>query len=570
MLRWWAPAGFGVFTDSADYSNFRASPVVAKIQGVRCVLIAGNDVIDDDPDLIRQPVLRIFRFHPCSSVYDPATTIAPTLMKIELGSAAEDSASAERVESAPLVLSNDKVIVQTTRRVLCYDLSSSMVFDPNDCDPQTPPSPYWVFDPSGDFVSSAASPTTGKDKESEGGAYRIYVMGIKDEYAKLVALDPATGANGNPFLWERTIGSDVAQPAQCPAIGPIDGDEDERNFVYCPRLYGGDPEFQVVIADNTGSPNIQTAAIDDLRAAGGTFASASVHPDNGECVVGSDDYGFYSFDNVIGMSDVIPYRDATPTDTGTYISCTAGLFPDRRAIFWNEGGVIHRILDSGSSQNLQGTYELDTGKGWEWGAPALDAAGRFYVNTVGTGDDPDGQQVHAFLNDNNGFSELIRAWQNNTYVPPTITISAVAYNLQQDFEAAIAIDEDGTLICANRGYVLALRPLLGDLNGDGCVNECDVDAFVTALVDPEEYDATFGAGFGAVNRLGVCDCNNDGVCDNYDIDCFENLAEAPVECSDGYEEQECEGEGQGFGPGGSSWDHFYEMMDFLRGHFGMI
>ncbi|MBL8880433.1 MAG: hypothetical protein JNG88_15070, partial [Phycisphaerales bacterium] len=354
-------------------------------------------------------------------------------------------------------------------------------------------------------------------------------------------------------------------------VGPISGDSTQRNFVYCPLYGGGDSEINAVVADITGVPPVQNAAIDTLRAAYGTHASASVHSDNGDCVVTSDDFGFYSFDNVFGSGNTLPYRDSTPTDTDAYISSTAGLFPDRRAIFWNEDGVLHRILDSGNSQTLQGTYGLDTGKGWEWGAPALDVAGRFYVNTVGTGDDEHGQRVLAFRNDVDGQNVIIPAWNGNAYDPPTFTIGEVIYVLKQDFEAAVAMDADGTLICANRGYVMALRPLLGDLNGDGCVNPCDIDAFVVALVDPQEYDETFGSGFGAVNRLGVCDCNNDGLCNSFDIDCFEARAEAPVECSEGYEEQECPGEDAGFsGPSQeSTWQHFYDSLDALRNYFGM-
>lgn len=87
---------------------------------------------------------------------------------------------------------------------------------------------------------------------------------------------------------------------------------------------------------------------------------------------------------------------------------------------------------------------------------------------------------------------------------------------------------------------------------------CSIDAFILALTDPGEYDDIFGSGFGAVNRIGVCDCNNDGFCNSFDIDCFEALAEAPVECSDGYEEQECPGDRNGFsGPSQeSTWTHF--------------
>lgn len=53
------------------------------------------------------------------------------------------------------------------------------------------------------------------------------------------------------------------------------------------------------------------------------------------------------------------------------------------------------------------------------------------------------------------------------YEPP-FPSQTPGYNLRQAFRAPVAIDEDGTLIAVNNGYVPALRPLLADFNGDGC------------------------------------------------------------------------------------------------------
>ncbi|MBL8880941.1 MAG: hypothetical protein JNG88_17645 [Phycisphaerales bacterium] len=578
-LRWWAPAGTGTPNATEYSSGVRSGAAIAKIQGVRVVLVPGNDILESSPNVLRQPVLRIFRYHPCSSSYDPATTIAPTLMRIELAAADYDyNASAERVYSVPLVLPNDKVVIQTTRRIRCYDLSSASVFNPNDCELQSAPAPLWSFaGTTGNFlISRGASPAIGRKKLNDSTEY-IFAVGQRQNESQLVALNPNTASGGNPLTWSISIGGSTTDIRSCPAIGPIIGTDESRNFVYVSKYNGGDPELYAVFSDNTGSPTPHTAEIDLLfdtygspRDPNGSFGSVAVHSDNGNLAVCSDDYGFYSFDNLTHSSNQLQYRGTTPIDSGSFISMTPGLFPDRHAIFWNEAASLRRVLDTGTGQEEAGAFDLTIGKGWEWGAPALDMAGRIYVNTVGTSGDDHGQRVLAFEN-RTVENQILQAWASNVFTPPTITIGSDTYALKQDFESPIAMDEDGTLICTNNGFVLALRPLLGDLNGDGCVNECDVDAFVTALVDPEEYDGTLGEGFGAVNRLGVCDCNNDGVCDNFDIDCFEALAETPVECSDGYEEQECEGEGDGFaGPSqGSTWQHFYETLDALRNYFGM-
>lgn len=111
-------------------------------------------------------------------------------------------------------------------------------------------------------------------------------------------------------------------------------------------------------------------------------------------------------------------------------------------------------------------------------------------------------------------------------------------DLATPFHAGIAIDEDGTLICVNEGYILALRPLLGDMNGDGCHNNYDIDAFLLALAGPADpsdptWEESYGAPIG-VNLLGVGDCNNDGAFDNFDIQPFVDLLlSGPLYCPTG-------------------------------------
>ena len=86
-------------------------------------------------------------------------------------------------------------------------------------------------------------------------------------------------------------------------------------------------------------------------------------------------------------------------------------------------------------------------------------------------------------------------------------------------ETPIAIDEDGTLLCANRGFILALRPFVGDFNGDGTITCGDASAFSSALTNYSAWDQNYGQVYG-INVLGVGDCDNDGLFNNFDIDCF--------------------------------------------------
>ena len=69
-------------------------------------------------------------------------------------------------------------------------------------------------------------------------------------------------------------------------------------------------------------------------------------------------------------------------------------------------------------------------------------------------------------------------------------------------------------------YVAYLRcrmpAVLGDMNGDGVVNSFDVDPFVLALADPEE----FALRYPAVDRVCAGDANLDGTLNTFDIDPF--------------------------------------------------
>jgi hypothetical protein len=57
--------------------------------------------------------------------------------------------------------------------------------------------------------------------------------------------------------------------------------------------------------------------------------------------------------------------------------------------------------------------------------------------------------------------------------------------------------------------------LVGDTNGDGAIDTADIDAFVTALVNPTVYESQFGE-----SPVRRADINGDGVVDTADIDGF--------------------------------------------------
>ena len=67
--------------------------------------------------------------------------------------------------------------------------------------------------------------------------------------------------------------------------------------------------------------------------------------------------------------------------------------------------------------------------------------------------------------------------------------------------------------------VLAEYALLGDMNADGRLDKFDVDAFVTALIDPEGYALQFPG----VNRVRRGDVSGDGVLDALDVEQFVDL-----------------------------------------------
>lgn len=64
---------------------------------------------------------------------------------------------------------------------------------------------------------------------------------------------------------------------------------------------------------------------------------------------------------------------------------------------------------------------------------------------------------------------------------------------------------------------------LGDMNGDGALDEADLDAFVLAVTAPQQYQAQYPA----LDRLRRGDLNQDGIMDQLDVAPFVDLFVEP-------------------------------------------
>ncbi|MBL8879111.1 MAG: hypothetical protein JNG88_08325 [Phycisphaerales bacterium] len=492
-------------------------------------------------------MLRFFRFHPCSTGNDPPSEPASPLLTIVIADDAPNPA--ERIMSTPLILTDVdytyqevwRVVVQTNKRVrsfLITQLTCSSSSYSLDWEYPADSAGYSLTpSPSGWPPLDSASPTIGNVESDGTGADYIFIhANDRDDgdppvvRGRLLALDPSTGQR----VWQREIWAET-QPLSTPAVGP--DAVNPWNNIYIAAFGAAQPtnrHLHAFRADGLGADSSADITLGP-QVQSGSYGSPGVHhyDDVSEAsfVIASDDSCAYAFDNVAGVnSDLILFDHECVGfgQTGENFSGTSVVFPDRNVIWINEASTIHRFNgDDPTSEAERGVLQLLVNKGtWEWSQFAGDSADRFYVATPGTyGPDDDSRVVRAFKNETEtqeppDLPRILNAWSEDKYTPPTIA----THNLLQEFEAPVAIDLDGTLIVCNRGYVLALRPLLGDFNGDCETNCMDFDPFVLALCDPGAWNAGpqpdegFGLTFG-INLVGVGDCNNDGRFDNYDIDC---------------------------------------------------
>jgi hypothetical protein len=107
--------------------------------------------------------------------------------------------------------------------------------------------------------------------------------------------------------------------------------------------------------------------------------------------------------------------------------------------------------------------------------------------------------------------------------PAVISLTAPLRNGRRAFQrwlldGACVGDVDGRAIerIVADAVALADYALLGDMNGDGRVDQFDLDAFVLAMIDPQTYAERHPE----LNRLRRGDFNGDGVLNRGDIDQF--------------------------------------------------
>ncbi|MGE0480981.1 MAG: hypothetical protein AB7Q17_10970 [Phycisphaerae bacterium] len=590
-LRWFGVAGLGDSpADPCDSTgDRRGGAAIAKVNGARYIFVTGNFGSDECNDPTDTPKLTIFRYHPAGWDNDCACEPATPVATIELS-------GGEQVMSTPLVLKRTieeeehvRVFVQTERKLFCYDVSELIGPLGGSGDP---PTHVWTYPQTESFASNgnlhASSPTGGRVYADSGGDDFLYILAeFADEApaetttSYVVRLNP-DASNPESTAMRVAVRSN-GQNLSSPAIGPAEDDAYGRNFVYV-TTFGAtttQPAVAAVFADMDDEV-IHTAAISACPLIdNGSYGSPSVHdsivsgepsfvPNLATAALGSDDGGIYTFSNVV--DETSPYNltekhhECYDFGFSGFFSGTGVVFPDRHVVFINESGLVVRIYDPHDDEFTDaGEGGVDIGKNWEWTHLAGDRADRFYVAAPGGTGDADGRRVFAFENaEESGI--VPRAWLNAKFQPPDFNAAPceTEFNLFQQFEAPLAIDEDGTLIVCNRGFVLALRPLLGDLDGNGVIDiEPDIDAFVLALVDQPEWQETIGLPLG-VNLLGVGDCNNDGAFNSYDIDCIEDALENPRDvgpCSG--EEEESQSRGS------ANTEYLQSVVAWLRMIYGM-
>ncbi|MBK8914409.1 MAG: hypothetical protein IPM64_07365 [Phycisphaerales bacterium] len=432
------------------------------------------------------------------------------------------------------------LIVQSSQKVRCFDLTGIDV-DSACLSTIQISVPRWVYPPGeAVFQSLAASPTIAAPSNTSDSRYVLAIGRRPDRNndVELVWLDPASGQElVHKQVWAN---HPTMRLTTTPAVGPVEE----------ARLPGEPVRNMVSVGlheSNPPQPNLKAFLVDPLATYSGqaimarNWGSPVLH-ENGDLIYPDDGAFVNAFDNQ--LTSVLPTRWTAPMEANV-ISCTAGVSPDRRVVYWLESsGILRGVLDP---ESATGTPVFTTGSGaipaTVGGSPALDGGTRWFINSDVS------RRVYARYGSrfNPGNGNFLAAWllpngQAAEFVPPTVSWSSAGLpridDLASPFHAGIAIDEDGTLICVNEGYILALRPLLGDLNGDGCRNNFDIDAFLLALAGPADpSDPTWEEAYGApigINLLGVGDCNNDGAFDNFDIQPFVDLMlSGPLYCPAG-------------------------------------
>lgn len=126
-------------------------------------------------------------------------------------------------------------------------------------------------------------------------------------------------------------------------------------------------------------------------------------------------------------------------------------------------------------------------------------------------------------NQNNGagvtpFTRTYSAGTPVTLIAPSRPHGLAFWRWRQN-GTPLADDQNTLMVPAANALLEAEYVVLGDMNGDGDLNNFDIDPFVLALVDPDGYATAFPG----LDRLRLGDIDGDGDLNNFDIDPFVNL-----------------------------------------------
>ncbi|MGE0482390.1 MAG: hypothetical protein AB7Q17_18175 [Phycisphaerae bacterium] len=519
-LRWWAKLG----TAGAEHAG---GAVIATIDDVNYAFVGTPTTVNSGG--VDKPRVYIFKMDDAGHSRHAATAPVCTI------TLPEDD---DFVRSTLLVTQDRWLIVQTTERLLAYDVSG--LPDCNGLDLT------WSSEP---LQSNRSSPTIGRiSRDPEILDVRVFALGVAKEWdnVKVAAVSIEPNATGSDRSFDMVVPlrpqtMTTTQPITtwtCPALGaPNPGDDAYAsgvNLLYCSTL--GSPSesedhFFTIFADNTPRYSLPTALAWSARFDPygpfkiGTYGSPSVFPGDadvpslrGAVVVGADDGGLFGIPNASIVNPSDPFR--WTQNMGGSISETAALTPRGEILYKNEEDFVQYVVDDiDEDDDADLLDEVDVAKTNHLGGGSADDY-RHYTGTDAPTTQPTGDlgRIHGscYALDSGPSGTILKSWK---YLPPD---EIDGEYLRRGFMGAIAMDSDGSLLAVRNGYILKLGHLRGDFNADGCRDETDVDAFTLALVDLEEWEQCYGIP-ARIDLLGIGDCNRDGYFNNLDIGCMADL-----------------------------------------------
>lgn len=187
----------------------------------------------------------------------------------------------------------------------------------------------------------------------------------------------------------------------------------------------------------------------------------------------------------------------------------------------------HTFTEPGIHWYYCSIHGFDNGDGTSGGmsgtVTVMQAAEPVTVNVSSTPDSGVSITVSPNDNGNNGdgvtpFSREYNADTAVTFTAPLRTAGLAFWRWNQDGNPG-ADDVNTIVLNAADTSIEAEYVRLGDMNGDGDVNNFDIDAFVLALVDASGYEAAYPG----LDRVRRGDIDGDGEMNNFDIDPFVTL-----------------------------------------------